>query len=315
MVNNSTNAKNPSLYIQLFTCDIEYDNNRTEQWILNRITEESNIQRELENIHKETEMLTPSSTKYDVSSKNSKAKKFLHNYNIEVLNPIKNAHIKIEKILSGVLHLLTLYIYTPERGWTKEEYTQEVTPEPQYESSIKPNVQHPIQEPIVKEFTAQVKNENEIVTLDDKLSSLVEDLQQFSLDPSTFGDQAQNQKEKDQLNELMSFFKQISQNADFNPEKWLCGHSKTKEFDLAWFEHVSRRKTFVYMVKEVNNKYLTERLQRAESGNLIGYTIVTPQTIVRNFFKNSLLKLFIEWKKENGYVVTEKELNAAKKIK
>ena len=52
------------------------------------------------------------------------------------------------------------------------------------------------------------------------------------------------------------------------------------------------------MVKESNNMYLTERLQKDKSGNLTGYTIVTPQTIRRNFDKNNLQKLFIEWKKE-----------------
>jgi hypothetical protein len=53
MTNNSTNTKKPSLYIQLFTCEIEYDKDKTEQWILNRITEEFNVQRELDNVHKQ----------------------------------------------------------------------------------------------------------------------------------------------------------------------------------------------------------------------------------------------------------------------
>jgi hypothetical protein len=113
----------------------------------------------------------------------------------------------------------------------------------------------------------------------------------------------------------MSFIEHVSQDHDFEVDKWKCGYSKTEEFNLVWFEHQSRRKTFVYMVKEVNNMYLTERLQRANSGSLIGYTIVTPPTIIRNFFKNALLKLFVEWKKGNGLVVTEKELNAVKALK
>jgi hypothetical protein len=274
-------------------------------------------------------MITPSSTKYDVNYKNSKANKFLHNYHIEVLDHTKNAHVKVEKIISGVLHLITLFIYTPERGWTKEEYVQEVITEKQHKRAIKPiDVQYPIQKTEIvrekKEIRAQAQvekvkgiviPEKKLSTPDEKLSSIVEDLQQFSLDPSTFGDQTHNTQEKEEMDELISFIRHVSQAPDFELDKWSCGYSKTQEFDMVWFEHVSRRKTFIYMIKEVNEMYLTERLQKAKSGSLIGYTIVTPQTIRRNFFKNTLLKLFIEWKKENGYVVTEKELKAVKLIK